>query len=207
MIINNKDMIINKIVNKIEFYKFKFLDAFLLLLFNADCYCRGVKKGKNTKIKGLPYIHIDNGGHISIGDNCSFWSRQTSNYIGLNHKCILTSTPAYNDSESYLKIGDNCGMSGVSVWCFYSITIGNNVRIGANCRIMDGDAHFDDARTAAPKPIVIEDNVFIGANCVIKKGVSIGENTVIGMNSVVTKDIPANCVAVGSPCKVIRQNC
>lgn len=80
------------------------------------------------------------------------------------------------------------------------------MRVGANCLIMDGDAHFEDPRTSPAKPIVIEDNVFIGANCVIRKGVTIGENTVIGMNSVVTKDIPANCVAVGSPCKVIRQN-
>lgn len=69
---------------------------------------------------------------------------------------------------------------------------------------MDGDEHFNDRRTAPPKPIIIEDGVFIGANVVVKKGVTIGKNSVIGMNSVVTKSIPANCVAVGIPCKVIR---
>lgn len=70
---------------------------------------------------------------------------------------------------------------------------------------MDGDAHFEDSRTAPPRSIVIENNVFIGANTVVKKGVTIGENSVIGMNSVVTHDIPANSIAVGIPCKVIRK--
>ena len=79
------------------------------------------------------------------------------------------------------------------------------MRIGANSRIMDGDAHFDDARTAAPKAIVIEDDVFIGANCLIKKGVTIGRGAMIGMNSVVTHDVPPYTVAVGIPAKVIRK--
>lgn len=53
-------------------------------------------------------------------------------------------------------------------------------------------------------PIVIGNNVWIGGNVVILGGVTIGDNTVIGAGSVVTKDIPANCVAVGNPCKVQR---
>ena len=52
---------------------------------------------------------------------------------------------------------------------------------------------------------IIKDNVFLGSNVVVKKGVTIGENSVVGMNSVVTKDIPANCVAVGNPCRIIKQ--
>ena len=54
-------------------------------------------------------------------------------------------------------------------------------------------------------PVTICDNVWIGANVTICPGVTIGENTVIGAGSVVTKSIPANCVAVGNPCRVIRQ--
>ena len=80
----------------------------------------------------------------------------------------------------------------------------DNVRVGANCLIMDGDAHQDDPRAGKNKPIVIEDNVWLGSNVVVKKGVTIGRNSVIGMNSVVTKDIPANCVAIGNPCVVIK---
>lgn len=53
-------------------------------------------------------------------------------------------------------------------------------------------------------PVHIEDNCWIGANVTICPGVTIGENTVIGAGSVVTKDIPANVVAAGNPCKVLR---
>ncbi|MBQ6850744.1 MAG: galactoside O-acetyltransferase [Oscillospiraceae bacterium] len=54
-------------------------------------------------------------------------------------------------------------------------------------------------------PVVIKDNVWIGANVTVCPGVTIGENSVIGAGSVVVKDIPADCVAVGNPCRVIRQ--
>ena len=127
-------------------------------------------------------------------------STSWGNILGLNHQCMLSA-----DKGARLSIGNNCSFSGVSIWCFNTVSIGNHVRVGANCLIMDGDAHYDDPRTAPPAPIHIEDDVFIGANCVVKKGVTIGRGAVIGMNSVVTKDIPANCVAVGIPCKVIKQ--
>ena len=55
------------------------------------------------------------------------------------------------------------------------------------------------------RPIEIKDNVWIGGGCIILAGVTIGENTVIGAGSIVTRSIPANCVAVGNPCKVIRR--
>ena len=53
-------------------------------------------------------------------------------------------------------------------------------------------------------PVRIGDNVWIGAGAIILPGVTIGENSVIGAGSVVTKDIPANVVAVGNPCRVLR---
>lgn len=54
-------------------------------------------------------------------------------------------------------------------------------------------------------PVHIHENAWIGANCVIMPGVSIGENTVIGAGSVVTRDIPSNVVAYGNPCRVMRE--
>ena len=53
-------------------------------------------------------------------------------------------------------------------------------------------------------PVKIGKNCWLGAGVVVLPGVSIGDNTVIGAGSVVTKDIPANVVAVGTPCKVVR---
>ncbi len=55
------------------------------------------------------------------------------------------------------------------------------------------------------KPIKIGNNVWIGGNVVVLPGVTIGDNTVIGAGSIVVKDIPANVVAVGNPCKVIKE--
>lgn len=136
---------------------------------------------------------------ITIGKGCRFMSRSWGNKIGLNHQCMLSA-----DNNAKLTIGDYCSFSGDSIWCFDSITVGSHVRVGANCLILDGDAHQDDPRSGKNKPVVIEDNVWLGGNVVVKKGVTIGRNSVIGMNSVVTKDIPANCIAIGNPCVVVK---
>ena len=58
-----------------------------------------------------------------------------------------------------------------------------------------------------PKPIVIEENAWIGMNCIILKGVRIGRNSIIAAGSVVTKDVPDNCIAGGVPCKFIKDKC
>lgn len=176
----------------------------LVTLFNKYyAISIGVDVHKNVKFKGWTSFFRSTNSIIQIGNNCVFNSSCYTNKIGLNHKCILSATPGISES-SKLIIGNNCGFSGTSIWCFEKILIGNNVRCGANTLIMDGDAHFDDIRTAPPRPIIIKDNVFLGANVVVKKGVTIGENSVIGMNSIVTHDIPANCIAAGNPCRVIR---
>lgn len=164
----------------------------------------GVEVGNNNHFWGVPYFDIRNNGEISIGNNNRFRSKELSNPMGLHHRCMFTVSSPIKGVVARLSIGNGCGFSGTSIWCFSKIEIGNNVRIGANTLIMDGDAHYEDKRTKPPKPIVIEDNVFIGANCVIKKGVRIGQNSVIGMNSVVTHNIPDNSVAVGIPAKVIN---
>lgn len=161
---------------------------------------KSVRIGRNNLFGGLPYVHIANGAVLQIGNGCRFMSKTVGNFIGINHRCILSSSCP----GARLIIGDNCGFSGTSIWCFVSITIGNNVRVGANVVIMDGDAHQDDPRAGKNAPIVIEDNVWIGAGVMVLKGVTIGRNSLIGAGSIVVKDIPANCVAAGNPCKVIR---
>lgn len=158
----------------------------------------------HVKFNGWTSFFRSTDSKLDIGKNCIFNSVCYKNHIGINHRCILSVTPPDDSKKGVLKIGDNCGFSGTSIWCFDKIIIGNNVRCGANTLIMDGDAHFEDPRTSNPQPIILKDNVFLGANVVVKKGVTIGENTVIGMNSVVTHDIPANSIAVGIPCKVIK---
>ncbi|MGN0615369.1 sugar O-acetyltransferase [Ruminococcus flavefaciens] len=84
------------------------------------------------------------------------------------------------------------------------IEFGNNVFIGPNCGFYAAEHPIDaDLRNQGleyAKPIKVGSNVWIGGGVTVIGGVTIGDNVVIGAGSVVTKDIPSNCVAVGNPC-------
>ena len=153
-----------------------------------------------TKFKGWPSFSISKNSTIKIGNGCVFNSSSYSNRMGLNHRCFISTM----SENSKIVIGNNCGFSGTTIAAFMSIMIGNDVRIGANTTIMDGDFHLDDPRINEPKPIIIEDRVWLGANVVVLKNVTIGRNTIIGVNSVVCESIPANVIAAGNPCKIIK---
>jgi acetyltransferase-like isoleucine patch superfamily enzyme len=92
------------------------------------------------------------------------------------------------------------------------ITIGSHCMFANYCFVADADHRYDDATVPVtwqgmqPKgPVTIEDNCWFGTNCVVTGGVTIGERTVVGANSVVTKDLPAGVIAAGAPARVIRE--
>lgn len=89
------------------------------------------------------------------------------------------------------------------------VAIGDNVLIGPNVGIYTAGhpVHFEirNQEYEYAFPVSIGDNVWIGGSVVINPGVSIGENSVIGSGSVVTRDIPGNVIALGNPCKVLRK--
>lgn len=89
------------------------------------------------------------------------------------------------------------------------ITFGDDVRIGPDCTFVTVDHPLEAQRRRAGyqifKPIAVGHNVWFGAGVTVCPGVTIGDNCVIGAGSVVVRDIPANTLAVGTPCKVIRQ--
>lgn len=149
---------------------------------------------------------------IVIGD---FFAINSGDNI--NPLCANVRSSIYVANGAKLKIGDWSGISGGCIWATDSITVGNHVNIGANCVIMDGDIHNMDWRVRRTdrispipipfehKPIVIEDDVWLGTGSIVLKGVTIGARSIIGAGSVVTKDIPSDCIAAGNPCKVIRR--
>ena len=116
--------------------------------------------------------------------------------------------------DAELQVGDYVGMTQVSITCKKQITIGDNVKIGAETMIYDTNFHnvdwkvrrnhSEDLVTAKNAPVHIGNDVFIGTRCIIGKGVSIGDRTIIAAGSVVVKDIPSDCIAGGNPCKVIK---
>lgn len=89
------------------------------------------------------------------------------------------------------------------------ITFGDYVFIAPNCCFTTAehaiDAEQRNEGLEVAKPITVGNNVWIGAGCVILAGVTIGDNTVIGAGSVVTKSIPPNVVAFGTPCRAVRK--
>lgn len=191
----------NKIFNKINFVRYNVIN--LLITFIQNIYLRliGVDLGHNCSFRGWTSARLANNSKIIIGKNCRFNSRDTSNRIGIHHRCMLTTF----SKNSVLKIGSNSGFSGVTIGCFDRIEIGKNVKVGANVLITDSDWHLDDPRVSGPKPVLIGSNVWLGYGVVVMKGVTIGENSIIGINSVVVKDIPANVLAAGNPCKVLKE--
>ena len=89
------------------------------------------------------------------------------------------------------------------------ITIGSHVMFGPNVTVAKGghpvEPNLRSRQAQYNLPVNIGDNVWIGAGSVILPGVTVGDNTVIGAGSIVTKDIPANVVAYGNPCRVVRE--
>lgn len=89
------------------------------------------------------------------------------------------------------------------------VTIGERCLIGPHCMIMDTPFHNvePDRRlsSVAPTPITIGDNVWLGARVIVLPGVTIGDDAVVGIGSVVTSDVPARSVAVGVPARVVRE--
>ncbi len=143
-------------------------------------------------------------GKIQFGDNvqngviAAHYTYSTYNYIfamGENTEVI---------------IGSNVVLAnGMSIQATSKITLEDNVMIGINCLLVDTDGHDlnpDKRMTGEAKSgnITIKKNVVVFYNSTVLKGVTIGENSVIGCCSVVTKDIPANVFAAGNPAKVIR---
>jgi maltose O-acetyltransferase len=117
--------------------------------------------------------------------------------------------PLHVDYGSHLRIGArsfaNFGLVALDV---APITIGDDVQIGPNVQLLTPTHPVEPeprrAKWEAAEPITIGDNVWLGGGVIVLPGVTIGENTVVGAGSVVTRDLPADVVAVGNPARVVR---
>jgi acetyltransferase-like isoleucine patch superfamily enzyme len=108
-----------------------------------------------------------------------------------------------------IQIGNYCLICpGVRISSADEITIGDNCMMASRVYITDSDWH-DTYDRVAPfgkmSPIKLESNVWLGDSALICKGVTIGENSIIGAGSVVVNDIPANSIAAGNPAKVVKK--
>ena len=175
-----------------------------------------VKYGKGLLLKGAPVIFNKKGAELSIGNNVTIKSSFLSNLVGLYCKTIIvTRAPG-----AYIRIGDNVGMSGVTIYARKGIEIGENTAIGGNTKILDNDFHPIEAETrnklladknggdsdlVPAKPIKIGKNCFIGCNAIILKGTELGDGCVVGAGAVVSGKFEAGSVIAGNPARVIRK--
>lgn len=105
-----------------------------------------------------------------------------------------------------LIIGNDVGINqGSTIYASESINIGNNVLIGDRVTIYDTNFHQVEEDSIINSPVEIGDNAWIGVRSIILPGAKIGDNSVIGAGSVVTRPIPPNHFAAGSPAKVIKK--
>jgi len=167
----------------------------------------GVKWGRGWRFYGVPILQKHRRSTLIIGDDLSLRSIPHSNALGPFHAVILST----RRPGARLVIGRGFGMTGGTICAEQSITIGDDVWVGANCTITDTDFHPLDLPTrlarpldGATAPVVIEDGVFVGMQTLILKGVTIGARSVIGAGSVVTRDIPPGVIAAGNPARVLR---
>lgn len=117
--------------------------------------------------------------------------------------------PLFVDYGAYISIGNrtfaNYGLVALDV---ARITIGEDVQIGPNVQLLTPthptEPDLRRNKYEAAKPIVIGNNVWLGGGAIVLPGVTIGDNSIIGAGSVVTKDIPANVIAVGNPTRIVR---
>lgn len=167
-----------------------------------------INVGDNVCINGVILLSGTNA--VTIEDNVYINSNQKSNPIGGNVRCYFKTL-----RDGNIKIGKGCRLSNVAITSQSEIIIGRNVYLGGGSKIYDTDFHsldFNDRITGGgiensvkSAPIHICDGAFIGAHCIILKGVTIGEKSIVGAGSVVTKSIPPGEIWAGNPARFLKK--
>lgn len=130
--------------------------------------------------------------------------------LGKAGKNVIINQPFHCDYGYNIEVGDNFFANyNLTILDVAKVKIGDNAQIAPNVSIYTaGHPIHPDSRNSGYEygiDVTIGDNVWIGGNVVIMPGVTIGDNVVIGAGSVVTKDLPDNVIAVGNPCRVVRE--
>lgn len=197
--------IVGKIIKKQRYLRLMAIGKLSTLFMQVVFTIKGVQYGKGLLCWATTYVVRHPNSTIVIANGVAFRSDKKSNPIGIRGNCILST----HSNAALIEIGSGSGFSGTSIGAMEKIIIGKDVFCGANTLITDFDWHgiqpeLRKTSSGESRPVIVGNNVFIGYGSIILKGVTIGDNAVIGANSVVTKSIPANVIAGGNPCKVIK---
>jgi len=188
------------------YYSKRHTNRFDSLLFGPNVVAN-ISPEASVSINGRLQIGMNNPGasHPSRGPTVlTCLSGSSISHTG-DHAAIVG--PEYIiHVEGKLSIGDSRINSNARIVCGDEVRIGDGVVISWNVTILDDNRHeliLDDERQQRSKPIHIGDNVWIGHDSSIEKGVTIGNNSIVASNSVVTNDIPPSTIVAGVPAKPI----
>lgn len=180
------------------------LRRFLSAVWHIEARIKGAQCDPTVVFLGRPILTVAPNSTLSIGPNVTVTSALRSNPLGCFQPCVIRTWAA----NARVSLGANCGLSGVVVCAIQSIEIGEGTLIGSGAMIIDNDFHefsSEGWRESSPsdaRPVKIGRHVFIGARAIILKGVTIGDRAVVGAGAVVTRDVPANCLATGNPASI-----
>ncbi len=156
--------------------------------------------GAHYQIMNPWHLRI-HGANIRIGES--------PHIITARDRPVTLTTWQFGDDAGHIEIGDYCLLCpGVRLDSACRIQVGANTMFASSAYVTDADWHdlYDRTRPIGrTAPVVLEENVWIGDSVIVCKGVTIGENSVIGAGAVVAGDIPANVIAAGNPARVIRE--
>lgn len=180
------------------------------LCFRIKARCLGLKLGAGVQAHGRVLISRWPRSHMELGANCSLVSNALRS-TAANYPSRVRFKTFYPQAKIILGQGVQLNGTAITVRST-SITLGDETMIAPGCVLVDSDFHAPwpaETRQVASgleldAPIHIGKQVWIGMNCIILKGVSIGDGAIIGAGSVVTRSIPAGCVAVGVPARVVQ---
>jgi acetyltransferase-like isoleucine patch superfamily enzyme len=216
-----KLILLKKIVKFITLRGFSFSVWFLLVWYNF--FSKTVISTSRIGFMPLKYcrLDIDKTARLIINGMLTMGYQQVSTShketrLLLEPYAKMTINGAYTTyADSYIRVVKNGELTvnagfineGVQITCASKITIGKGCAIARDVVIRDYDGHtLDIPGYEIAKPISIGNHVWIGNRAMVLKGVTIGDGAIIAAGAVVTKNIPARCVAAGVPAKVIKEN-
>lgn len=169
----------------------RWAEHFLLPQFDAV--------GKEPRFQGAKHIHVQ-GPNVRVGDHF--------HAFGARHAPLSLAVNPYDGGAGEIVIGNYCVLStGVRIRSALSVHIGDNCMLAENCFITDADWHdvYHRIYPGKREPVKLGNNVWLADSVTVCKGVSIGDNCIVGAASVVTRDLPANTIAAGNPARVIAE--
>lgn len=175
-------------------------------IYTLELRLQGVRLGRGAKAEGRARIQCL-AGSIVLGDGVILRSRDFG-----YHTQITAPTKLMTDMpDARIEIGDRSRLNGTTVHAKSQIKIGSECFMAAGTTIVDSNGHVMDAALRAagrrdkPAPITIGNRVWTGQGVLILKGVTIGDDVIIGAGSVVSTNLPARTLCSGQPAQVLQE--